>query len=226
MTKGKANSPANMALRRVAAPASSGSVIRRRAPPTYEKKGEIVRVSNFEFLTSLVSASSSADTKGVIYASPAHLTWAGNIGKNYTFYRFRKLKFVFLPMQPTTVAGYIDLAFLHDTEDAAAWAAAAGLNQLEQSSNFVSGPIWAKGAYSSGDNPENSMVVTVDCDILHARVPWFRVDFSHSPGPETAQTDAGAIAWFFNAAATGNIGRLYVEYDLEFEHPISSISNV
>lgn len=191
-----------------------------------------LRVSNTEFLSSVIVAVGGTSGYARVAISPAKFGWAANIAKNYSRYRVHSVSLSYLPTVPTTQGGSVDMGVFYDVEDAINWFALGGPDSLFACGNYATGPPYAGGCLTTGEGrPSDSswFGVAVDCDKGHRTYPWLLVD----PAPLSGNLNAAELAsvglrWTVPTAVAGNdlfMGRLFISYDIEFIDPVANTNN-
>lgn len=206
----------------ITAPTAKGVIIRQKLAPTMASTPNGVILSNSEIVSVPNVATSGTIGKQRTDLTPRAFGWAAGVATNYTYFRFKKLAFRFISTSPSTRDGYFDMAIANDTDDAALWMVGSTYNNLDQFQHFTSGPIWGQ---DSGSTSKPGITLVVDCSRLHARVPWYRVDTNGPTSAELAQNTAGSLLTAAFSSATGAVGRVFVDYTLEFLDPVSPINN-
>lgn len=170
------------------------------------------RLAHSEFLeTVLTNASGNVNT--VLYNVNAGLTddfpWLGIIGQNFEYYRMLSLVYRYVPICTTTTSGGITMTFNYDSNEPAF----ANQDTMAAYEGSTTGALWTQvgikfiraleqkqrdGKYfiRTGAQPENTDIREYDVATFQ-----YRVD---------------------NAPANTTLGRLYVDYDVEFMCPRSA----
>lgn len=169
-------------------------------------KGDFV-VTGRELITTLPM--NRLFTVGRVLANPGNpaFAWLSNIAKNYQFYRFRRLKFLYVPTVATVSQGRIMFNFEFDETDMSANSEQIFLNNL----NARSGPYWKALEITvplkQGRSMQRKYVTRLDPNAVVNPLDYF----------------LGYMTWGSVGSTTGDdgldAGQLFVEYDVLFSVP-------
>ena len=201
----------------------------RRRAPVVTSTSQGVIVSNAELLSrsNTLSGSNVGGWFGINPADPAVFGWLTNIARGYGYYRWRKLRLLYVSGCGSTVAGDYTMAPIYDYEDAAAWAVTGSIIALTQAESAVQGPVWSSTSRSVNGRMVADMMIDVDVSRAHMRTPWHIVDASTTTAAIDNQAVAVYLARMFSPNGVGTIfaGSLWADYEIEFRHPVTTTSN-
>lgn len=218
-------------------PPISGSAIvtRSKIPPQITLKGSSTFIRNTEYVINVTVAALGAFAVARYGLIPATASWLPGVASNYSKWRWHFLKFIYIPIIPTTTTGQVILSLGYDSLDASA----TTLVQAAQAYNAVAAPVWA-GYNGTNDLNKYSPIrsvgsVSVLVDSTRLGGPsgdaFYRYlsltaygalgatdQNVYSPGYLTVATAGGAAA--------NTVGFLFMEYVIELIEPIASALNV
>lgn len=232
----KKNSGGFIATQSVKAPAAAGMVV-GKANPQLRTTGRVTRVINTEIVVSLNTAVTFASA--IIRLNPSSFPWLNGIAANYSKFRWRGIRFIWIPSCSTATTGNIAMALQYDEPDANP----TSLSQMSSLKGFIASPFWGGGGGSKLLNDMNcreapeSVVCCVD-DVKEFTNPWYRYTTSAnlsalitgtSEGPSISNIYIPAILVYAvvgGPAAGVEAGQIYVQYDIDLIDPIPSALNV
>jgi hypothetical protein len=222
--------------------------------PITSGMGRSMIVANYE---QIVTASSLVGTGGynigglVMNAGiSAQWPWLGSIANNFQKFKFKFLRFIFVPQTPTTTPGSVFFYWANDPRDTAP----ANLAQVTASESAVVGNAWYGGplnpdvAFSKQLTLKDNIYLDVDCTRFTQ--PWYYVRATVGAtsntvtlsGTATGGNGTLAIAsggtydytarpgtiYFGTDSITNTVvaGNMYVAYICEFSEPILASTNV
>lgn len=200
------------------APVANSVQIRRTKPKFRNTKG-IVRIMHKELVTSINASTVVATTPRVNGVSAYQVNagcgsafpWLAQIATNYDFYRFKRVRLVYVPMCPTTQDGRVMLGYDVDSTD---------LLPLDRQ---------AMSSYSCSTEGSAWAVQSLDC-ALADNSKWFYTDSAGVgtvSGAHNALLDQGQFfAATYGSSGAAQLGEVYVLYDVEFKDPQPSAANV
>jgi hypothetical protein len=191
---------------------ANGISVRRSAPKIRGSKGTI-RITHKELVSSVantttLSITNQFTTGQSIYqvnaASSVSFPWLASIAGAYDYYRFKRVRLVYVPLCATTETGRIMLGYDPDSTDPI--------------------PTDRQGLSSYSCSTEGSLWSTLSLDLkLSDTAKWYYNDNS-SVGSvlsnTTALIDQGqffAATW--SGGSTSSVGELYALYDVELKDP-------
>lgn len=152
---------------------------------------------------------------GQTITTPA-LPFLYSTARNFQEYRVTRATFVFVSARPPGDAGRITLGGSKDAIDTAA---------ASQADGFVGGRQWDLSSLSSGKEARFNLPV----DSVWKRVsPVCFANYGGTWVPAATVNDlcfANAFFYSTGVSAKGNLGSLYLEYDVEFRGPVSLAVN-
>lgn len=199
----------------------SNGITVRRSGPKFKYSAGTIRIQHKELIGSIVNSTTlgttlTFPTSGgpsvyqVNATCGASFPWLSQIAANYDFYRFKRLRLVYVPLCATTETGRVMLGYDPDSSD-----------------NI---PLDRQALSSYGCSTESSLwaVTHLDCR-LSDNMKWYfaensTVSASSSAGAFYDQGQLFAATWSGNS--TNNVGELYVLYDVELKDPQPTTSNL
>lgn len=197
---------------------SNNLSIARTRPKFTNTKGTI-RIQHKELIGSVSLTSSGAVStcnslfpsgRSAYFVSPTNVSlfpWLSQIAGNYDYFRFRRLRLVYVPTCSTATAGRVMLAYDPDTIDGIPFDRSA----LSAYCNSVEASAWG--------------VSKLDCALIN-NLPWFNTDdpANSSLLPTCTQ---GQVLWAgWSGTATADVGEWYVLYDVELKDPSPSVNEI
>jgi hypothetical protein len=199
--------------RKVNVPVAKTVVIKQKQPKIVSVANGGILVQHRELVDSSLVANAAFTTEADITINGANSLdwpWLTKIAQNYEFYKFRSLRFDYVPFCSTATAGEIMMGFDYDSADAT-----PPTEQILSSyPGFTSGPVW------------NQVSAKADPSSMEAFVKWHYVQDGFTAfTPDAQQYNAGSFFLSTANGAGGPVGKLYVEYLVEFKSPtLSSIA--
>jgi len=139
------------------------------------------------------------------------LPWLATMGPAYSKYRVLMAKFTWEPVVGTSTNGEICMALLYDQADPAA--GSLSIARLMQTSHSEWQPIWKPSARP------------VQVDVGKMSLKWYLSGAAAGVAAGNLQTPF-ALAYAAQAQPTStNLGRIMVEYIVEFTEPIDPAVN-
>lgn len=198
---------------------ANGVTIRRSAPKIRQSKG-VIRIMHKELLftvknTTTLNVQNTFAAGQSMYQvnAGAAITfpWLSTIASQYDYYRFKRLRLVYVPMCSTTETGRVMLGYDPDSTDAV--------------------PTDRQGLSSYSCSAESSAWATssLDCKLSDV-AKWYYNDnssvgsASSSYGALIDQGQVFAATW--GGAGTNSIGEVYVLYDVELKDPQPSAGSL
>lgn len=152
-------------------PVSAG-VVFGKSNPIVRSSGQSTFVSNVE-VNALFQVSSTF-TPSVIQCMPSVVgPWLTGVASNWSKFRWRKLRWIYLPVCPTTTLGSVHMGLQYDNVDATP----TSVTQMSALQSYTTGPVWngfQAGPLLSGFSapcPDGSIVVNVD--VTRFERPWY-----------------------------------------------------
>jgi len=199
------SAPANKPT--ASAPVSYGTITQYKQPLFRSTKGNKVRITHREMFTVVGPYANTSFTTSSYRINPCNqvlFPWLSLIAGNFEFYKFNKLKFEYVQRCSTGSTGSIVMFVDYDVIDSPpATEVIACSNE-----NAISGPVWmpitctASAAGLRGGVSEKYTAVSIPANA----------------DPKTY--DDGRFTFCIADQATSSVlGRLWVEYDVEFSRP-------
>lgn len=187
------------------APISLGQRGKIPSPKFRNSKPGTTRVSHTELIGDVVGSDLFTATKYEINAGlQSMFSWLANIASNYETYKFHRLRFRYANANATTQVGYIYLTVEFDPADPVP----TSEQQIANYQDTVHGSTWVNHTYECS---KTSM----------ARMNSYLVRNGAGPSPnELPQFDVGYLLLATTQNdGTPNLGKLWVDYDVEFATP-------
>jgi hypothetical protein len=215
--------------RPIMAPAGAGTITGAPRPRFSQARNDAVVIHNAEVFNNItvVTAAVLTMSQNLI---PAAFPWLNGVATNFSKFRWRKLRFVYIPACPTSTSGALTMGVVYDTNDTAPTTRA----QLASVRDSTSTPIWAGWEGSALLNTFSNSVsgcVYVDVDVARVAKPWYSYStpanfaaFSttdrnmYSPGVIFGISDGGP-------AVQITAGTVYGVYEVELIEPIDASIN-
>ena len=214
-TKSKQMSTARDASKRIVAPVSIAIKQETKAPRLNTRDGNLL-VSHREFIgyskfTPLDGVSWVLDGDLPLYltpTNPALFPWLAKMAQNYEKYRFNRLRFEFVPLQPTSSQGQVSMVLDYDPNDPLP----ATSLEMENGYKAVSQSVWAP------------QTMSVDPSKLgDGAGKGFRYTGVPAAGADMKFYYAGQLIIAYdcisNLVTSNCVGKFYVSYDIELTIP-------
>jgi hypothetical protein len=214
------------------APTAGSAIVNRgRTIPRISMVGDSTIVQNTEVLASLnTSAAFTLSTHPLIVGNP---TWLRGVAGNFSRFRWRRLRVIYIPACPTSTTGQIAMGLSYDAGDAAA----TGIDQIQAMFHSVSGPFWAgfegTGLLGGAQRPIGSlpgaMALEVDCERI-SQTYWRFITLTGYNSLGSSDKDVFLPAQLFVGRSGGPAidvlaGNLYLQYEVELVEPIPTLLN-
>jgi len=192
---------------------ANGPVIRRRRAKVTGTRG-IVRIIHKELVSSVNSSTGQqpyvnngvlgTDGTSVFTVNAVAATtfpWLATIASNYDLYRFRRLRFVYVPLCPTSTSGRTTLVYDPDSSDPIPLDR-VGLSNMSCSTEA---PVWG--------------AATLDVKLTDTN-RWYYVSSEGSSATVGAYLNQGQVSWAtYGVASAIQVGEVYAVYDVELKDP-------
>jgi len=197
---------------------ANGMVIRRSNPKFMTSRGTI-RIQHKELVGQVsilgsgavaTSVSTFPSGRSAYFVSPTNqnlFPWLSSIAGNYDYFRFKRLRLVYVPTCSTSTAGRVMLGYDPDGIDAI---------PFERSS---------LAAYGCSVESSTWGITKLDCS-LKTGLDWYNTDDAASTAllPTTTQGQVFWSTWAGNSSL--DVGEWYVLYDVELKDPTPNISQL
>lgn len=167
-----------------------------------------------------------AENPSVIRVLPGLLTWLGGVSQNWSKYRWRFLRFVYIPECATTTTGHFAMGMTYDLGDGLP----SSLPQVVSLDESAVGPVWGgtDGAklLKAVRTPAtgNAIQCTVDVSKLQKSIwRWKSPTALSAMGTVAGNEFCACSLNFINNAPTGAIGHIYIVYDIDLLDPIPAV---
>nr|WRQ64957.1 structural protein [Sobelivirales sp.]WRQ65712.1 structural protein [Tolivirales sp.] len=217
-------------FRGIMAPAAMGGVVSKNQSnlPITAGIGRMMTVQNYELSRTFpTQAGTPAFNNQGLTVNPgisSAFPWLSAIALNYSKFRFRFLRYMYVPQVPTTVAGVCYINISYDSADSTP----STLAQVSQSDSSTIGPVWHGGginadkAFSKNLGVDEMIYCDVDCTKWTQ--PYYYV---RSQGNTDADTKPAVVNYGIDSSVPAAItpGQLYVAYIVDLFEPVASALN-
>ncbi len=191
-----------------------------------------VVITSKQAFPNMVSGTASPDSRVYVYPLSTYMggagTWIYNVSLNYSRFRFRKLKFHYIPSCATTATGQVSLGIGYDMGDFFPQSL-GGINTA--GNNYVTDYTGDTVSMQPSVNAPAWQPVSVEVPIEKFGVN--KVASAADYGVGTTITDALQRNWFSDGyllavasfSPTVTIGRVVCEFEIELIDPIPSSFN-
>lgn len=216
--------------RGVMAPVAMGGVVSKNNSylPLTAGIGRMMTVQNYELSRTFpTQAAVPAFNNQALTINPgisSAFPWLSAIALNYSKFRFRFLRYMFVPQVPTTVAGVCYINIAYDFADSAP----ANLAQVSQSDSSTIGPVWHGGginadkAFSKELGVDEMIYCDVDCTKFTQPFYYVRTQANTDADTKPALVNYGIDV---SVPATITPGQLYVAYIVDLFEPVANALN-
>lgn len=194
---------------------SQSMPVRRRAPRITGSRGNITithkeLVGEVSILNSVIGTSPTyANGRSAYTASPTNsalFPWLSSIASNYDYFRFNRLRFVYVPLCATSQTGRVMLAFDPDGTDSVPYDRSA----LSSYKCSVDSSAWG--------------ISKLDAELA-TNQPWYQTnDISATSSYSTSSQ--GQFLWATWGGVAATIGEVYVLYDVTLKDPQPSVLDI
>lgn len=202
-----------MVVRPVTAPAAAGSTKRYEGPQISVMSGNISRTRNTEFIIDVSSSETAGST--VSYSvnfnarNATELQWLAGLGQRYQKFRVISARVRFFSAVASTVSGDIAIGVVYDSADSTT----VTIPALMRTAGSVHTQVW-----------KDSPPVTID--VKRMAYPWYFSGVTAGVASGNQQTPFVIKVAAQSGAVGAVLGRLSVEYVVDFTEPIDlSINN-
>lgn len=192
----------------VSAGVSQTMQIRRKAPKITGSKGS-VRITHKELIgdvtmvSTLATSQTGSNGTSFYYLSPTNsnlFPWLSDIAGNYDYFRFNRVRIVYVPLCATSTTGRVMLAYDPDGTDGIPY----NRSSLSSYKCSVDSSAWG--------------VSSLDCDLANNQ-PWFQTNAVSNTAAYSTSTQ-GQVFWStWAGAGTSTVGEWYVLYDVTLKDP-------
>lgn len=133
--------------------------------------------------------------------SGSSFSWLAQIAANYDFYRFKRVRLVYVPLCSTNTTGRVMLAYDPDSSDVIPQDRQA----LSNYSCSAEGNAWG--------------TVSLDCKLTDVSKWYYTENMQRLPQDSGVFYDQGQFFWSTWGGSTGSVGEVYVMYDVELKDP-------
>lgn len=198
--------------RKVSAPAAQTIILQQSKPRinrASNKNGTILEVAHRELIDGSIPAATSWTNQVNLRINPASsdaFPWLSTLANSFEFYRFKKLRFIYIPRCATSSTGSVQMAPDYDASDS------PPSSELIFGSyaQYVDGVIWSE------------LTCPIDVSAKTTSNAWKYV-LANPNENQLSQINNFDLGNFFmytsDSANTNPCGKLYVEYVVEFRQP-------
>jgi len=216
---------------RITAPMAGGAIMRRQrmTPGIVTKNGSTI-ICNTEFGVEINALGGFNVIRYPFHATS--LDWLSGIALNYSKFRCVAIRYIYIPVCPTTTPGTVTMGLGYDYDDVLP----TSLAQLSVAFESISTPPWGGYEGTSLLNRHfatelgGSVVVDVDCDRFGSGsgLTYYPVSTVATFNAQTPTDQNQFSPFYLQVATSGNAlswGNLYVQYCIEFIEPVSAGRN-
>jgi hypothetical protein len=217
---------------KIKVPMAGGAIMRRQrmTPGIVTKDGSTI-IANTEFGAE-VNALGGVNVIRYPFL-PTGVQWLSAIALNYSKWRAVAIRYIYIPVCPTTTPGTVTMALGYDYNDTLP----TSLAQLSVSFESISTPPWGGYEGTSLLNqhfaPETggAVIVDVDCDRFGSGsgLTYYPVTAQTTFAGQTPTDQNQFSPFYLQVATSGNAlawGNLYVQYCIEFIEPVLAARNL
>lgn len=221
----------NFSTSKIKAPMAGGVIMRRQrmTPGIVTKNGSTI-ICNTEFGFE-VNALGGFNVIRYPFL-PTYLAWLIGIASSYSKFRCVAVRYIYIPVCPTTTPGTVTMALGYDYDDLLP----TSLAQLSVAFESISTPPWGGYEGTSLLNthfaPETggAVVVDVDCERFGSGsgLTYYNVVQPSNFSGQTPVDQNQFSPFYLQVATSGNAlawGNVYVQYVIEFIEPIAPSRN-
>ena len=196
----------------VMAPAAIGSSRRYVGPQISVMSGAVSRVRNVEFALNIVS-SATAGTE-VTYSinfnvrNATELGWLAGFGQRYQKFRVVSAHVKFLSAVASSVNGDLAIGLVYDSADTTG----VGIGTLMRTAGSIHSQVWR-------DSPP------VKADVKRMALPWYISGTTTGVASGNQQTPFTIKVAAQSTAVSAVLGRLSVDYVIDFTEPVDPLIN-
>jgi len=218
----------------VRAPAAMGGITSKQhsTMPVFAGVGRKMIVQNYESISVLknfaTNTFASLQTSQSINPGIAStFPWLSSIALNYSKYKFKTLRFLYVPNVPTSIGGSAYIYLSYDSKDTAP----ASLANVAVADSSSIGPAWVGG----GINAEKAFRPDLgidECIFVDADVKSFTQPYYYVRTQAGLDTDSVPLVLYFGSdsalngsANYGGTGTVYVSYTVELFEPVLAALN-
>lgn len=218
---------------RVAIPAAMGGVYNKGADamPLSVGIGKSMTVQNYEFVATLpgFATNTFANLIQGFTCNPgiaAFVPWLSTIALNYSKFRWKFLRFMYVPAVPTSIPGTVFLNASYDPLDTTP-TSVADLAVTDSSSigpAWVGGGINAEKAFRKNLNVDDAIFIDIDVKRLSQPYYYVRKQAGLDADSRPLVIYSGSYNTL-NGSSYGATGGLYVSYVCELFEPVAASLN-
>jgi len=219
--RSRRNNPTGVTFRPTVNPGTGVRSIMRGGERRITSLTNGIRVRYIDPMQTITSAQNNI-TKGYsgIGANFANMPWLAAIARNYSKYRINSVRVMLQSSCPTTQRGYSVIGWTPEFNDAVTWSGDNNTGTIYNFAKWATGPCWG----GSNMHGVTSLDFTVPYSELHPVLPWYYVGGNTG----TNFNIGGCIVHQCepNGEADSTVvGRIFLEYDIEFAQPIAPTSH-
>lgn len=215
------------------APAAMGGITSKSASsmPVFAGVGRKMVVQNYEQIATLKSF--ATDTWNSLLSSytcnpgiAAFAPWLSTIALNYSKFKWKTLRFLYVPNVPTSVPGsaYINVSYDPADGSPTSLADVAVADSSSIGPAWVGGGINAEKAFRPTLGIDDAIFVDVDCKSLTQPYYYVRKQAGLDADSKPLVLYFGS-AGVSNGGSYGGCGAVYVAYTVELFEPVASSLN-
>lgn len=216
------------------APAAMGGITSKGSSslPVFAGVGRKMVVQNYELVGTLKTF--ATDTFGNLLSSftcnpgiAAFTPWLSALALNYSKFKWKTLRFIYVPNVATSIPGTAFIDVSYDPADGAP----TSIAQVAVADSSSLGPAWVGGGINSEKafrptlGIDDAIFVDVDCKSLTQPYYYVRTQAGLDADSKPLILYYGS-AGVANGALFGGSGSVYVAYTIELFEPVASALNV
>ena len=213
--------------RAIQPPTASGAIVGRPSPRFTQLSPRVTLISHTEVVSQPLT--SATDISGsVCDLCPAGFPgWLSPVALNWSRWRWRCLRFIYVPQCPTTLSGTITMGITYDIQDTFP----ATLDAATQLYGSVTTPYWGgvDGAMSLADcrSPLRGNAVSVSVDLADNRIRPYVTSQTLASSADQILYSLGALVVFRQGgpATQQAAGIIFGQYEIELIDPVSASTN-
>lgn len=163
--------------------------------------------------------------------APSTIAWLSGIARNYSKWRWNKLRVIYIPQVSTATNGNLCMSAAYDAIDTTP----TTIGQLQAAYKSVSAPLW--GGYDGAPllNNDNFMrmpggAVAFDLDVTRFALPWYTYSSTSFNAGNSSDDNQYCPAWINLGTGGGPalataVGTLFFKYEIELIEPINATLN-
>lgn len=212
-------------------PAAAGVIVRRTNVPRFLSSPTGTIVCNTELYATVNGAIGGIFNLSRGFLIPGFMPWVSGVSINYSKWRWRRLRLIYIPTSSTATSGQIVLALGFDQTDTTPGGVAATQAAFRSETTPPWGGVGGIGALNDDSftaKPPQSVIL--DLDTSRLTLPWYPYTNSTnflalSPSDRNSFSPAYVDIAQLGLTTTGAVGSIFAKYEVELIEPISATIN-